>query len=83
MAQFPYYDADVETQRKFRNEAFVTGYRHGCMRGIASSPREVYERFPRWATPQVEAYLNGQDDGLANDATRFVPIYDSLYAKVA
>lgn len=75
---FPYYDADAETQSQFRAQAFVTGYRHGSIRGLVSSPREVYERFPKWATPQVEAYLNGQDDGLKGDATRFVPVYDGL-----
>jgi len=83
MIQFPYYETDAETQARFRAEAFITGYRHGCMRGTRSSPREVYERFPRWATAQVECYLNGQDDGIAGDATRFVRLYDEIHRRAA
>lgn len=77
--QYPYYEVDEATQRRFRMEAFVTGYRHGCMRSERSSPREATERFPHWANAQIEAYLNGQDDGIAGDHTRFAPIYDELH----
>jgi hypothetical protein len=78
---YPYYEADAATQRRFRMEAFVTGYRHGCMRNERMSLREATERFPRWANAQIECYLNGQDDGIVGDHTRFVPIYDELHAK--
>ncbi len=75
---YPYHETDAATRRVFRMEAFVTGYHHGSISGLHCSPREVYERFPSWATAQVEAYLNGRDDGVKRDSFRFVMVSSEL-----
>lgn len=77
MTRIAYYDTDdEEVRRRFRAQAFVTGYHHGCLQGTHAAPREVWERFPNWANAQIECYLNGRDDGIAGDSTRFVKLRD-------
>ena len=53
-------------------QAFVTGYNHGHIMGLYCSRRAAESRFPEWSIEQIEAYLNGRDDGVKGDSTRFV-----------
>lgn len=53
------------TPAQWINSAFVTGWHHGSLSGKPASRREAEERFPAWRIEQIDAYLNGYDDGIA------------------
>lgn len=58
------------TQQDLERLAFLTGYDHGHIAGTHASPREATERFPAWNAGQIDAYLNGRDDGVRGDPWR-------------
>lgn len=59
----------------FTEQAFVVGYNHGSIGGSYCSRFEAEQRFPKWNDAQIEAYLNGRDDGVAGDSWRVGEIY--------
>jgi len=57
-------------RRSITKDAFRIGFQHGEMTGQHVSPREVSNWSPGWDAAEIEAYLNGRDDGVAGDRTR-------------
>jgi hypothetical protein len=44
---------------------WTKGYWQGFLTGASASYREAELRFPAWTNDQLERYLNGCDDGVA------------------
>lgn len=66
------------TQQQKEFQAFLDGHAHGHIRGTAETPRQAQERFPKWSAGQIDAYLNGQEDGIAGDYWRVRRIRNAL-----
>lgn len=49
---------------------FITGVYHGRKYKIRQTPREVSMLFPSWGHHEITIFLNGQEDGIANDRFR-------------
>ena len=50
--------------------AFAAGYYEASIQPKADTVREVLDIHPEYTADEVDAYLNGRDDGLAGDTFR-------------
>jgi hypothetical protein len=62
---------ELTKDEKNARRAFKAGFWVGTVTGRDLSPREVEEMNPELSVREVEAFLNGNDDGVRGDSWRF------------
>jgi rubrerythrin len=61
--------------------AFQKGYQFGLSRKNEISPREAIDLFPEFTMSEIDAFLNGVQDGVENDNSR-IQLVEQLEARL-
>ena len=64
--------AGFDSTRPDDSVIFATGWQAGRLGDPIRTPRWVATFAPTWTADQVDVYLNGMDDGRANDTHRLL-----------